>query len=103
MREEGVDWHSPRDVGNQGNFNIETNIRQELAQDGRVFLRVSNSYANDIEPGKMWNEGWSTKGAGRGMGLSGYRRILESYPNVCTHTGWENGVFVQEMTVEGQP
>ncbi len=74
-----------------------------LAQDGRVFLRVSNSYANDIEPGKMWNEGWSTKGAGRGMGLSGYRRILESYPNVCTHTGWENGVFVQEITVEGQP
>ena len=74
-----------------------------LAQDGRVFLRVSNFYANDIEPGKMWNEGWSTKGAGRGMGLSSYRRILESYPNVCTHTGWENGVFVQEMTVEGQP
>ena len=74
-----------------------------LAQEGRIFLRVSNSYANSIDPEKMWKEGWSTKGAGRGVGLSGYRHILESYPNASTRTSWENGVFVQEMTVEGRP
>ncbi len=73
-----------------------------LAQDGRVFLRVSNLYTNIIEPGKMWNDGWSTKGAGRGLGLSGYQRILESYPNISSCTSWENGVFVQELTVEGR-
>lgn len=73
-----------------------------LAQKGQVFLRVSNSYANTIEPGKMWGDGWSTKGAGRGLGLSSYQHILENYPNVSTGTSWENGVFVQEMTVEGR-
>lgn len=74
-----------------------------LAQERQVFLRVSNSYTNVIEPGKMWDNGWSTKGAGRGLGLPGYQRILENYSNVSTGTSWENGVFVQEMTVEGRP
>ena len=74
-----------------------------LAQDRRVFLRVSNPYTNSIDPGKIWNEGWSTKGPGRGVGLSGYQRILEGYPNASPCTSWENGVFVQELTVEGRP
>lgn len=74
-----------------------------LAQEERVFLRISNPYANPIEPGKMWDEGWSTKGAGRGLGLPGYQRILERYPNCSSCTSWENGVFVQELAVEGRP
>ncbi len=74
-----------------------------LAQDGRLFLRVSNPYGNTIEPEKMWREGWSTKGADRGVGLSGYRRMVENYPGASTCTSWENGVFVQELTVEGRP
>ena len=73
-----------------------------LAQEGRVFLRVSNSYTNTIEPGNMWNDGWSTKGTGRGLGLSSYQRILEGYPNTSHGTSWENGVFVQKLTVEGR-
>ncbi len=73
-----------------------------LAQEGRLLLRVSNSYANMIEPGNMWNDGWSTKGAGRGLGLASYQRILESYPNASPCTSWENGIFVQELTVEGK-
>ena len=71
-----------------------------LAGDGRASLRVSNPYANRIEPGKLWDEGWSTKGPDRGVGLSGYQRILGGYPNAASCTSWENGVFVQELTVE---
>lgn len=74
-----------------------------LAQDGRIFLRVSNSYTNIIEAEKMWNDGWSTKGTGRGLGLPSYQRILRSSPNASSCTSWENGVFVQELTVEGRP
>ncbi|MCI8477994.1 MAG: GHKL domain-containing protein [Oscillospiraceae bacterium] len=73
-----------------------------LAQGGQVFFRVANPYTNTIEPGKMWDNGWSTKGLGRGLGLSSYQHILESYSNVFTCTSWENSVFVQEMTVEGR-
>lgn len=73
-----------------------------LAQDGRVFLRISNPYTNRLDPGKMWREGWSTKGEGRGLGLPGYQRIVSGYPNASPCTRWENGVFVQELTVEGR-
>lgn len=74
-----------------------------LVQNRRVFLRVSNPYTNIIDPGKIWDDGWSTKGTGRGLGLSGYQRIVENYPNASTCTSWENGVFVQELTVEDRP
>lgn len=74
-----------------------------LAQGPRMFLRVSNSYANCLDPGKIWDEGWSTKGAGRGLGLAGYQRILKNYPHASPCTSWENGVFVQELTVEDRP
>ncbi len=73
-----------------------------LARDGGVFLRVSNPYSNTIEPGKLWSCGWSTKGEGRGVGLSSYQHILEGHPNVSPCTSWENGVFVQELTVGGR-
>ncbi len=73
-----------------------------LAQDRRVFLRVSNPYTNQIEAGSMWNDGWSTKGAGRGLGLPSYQRILGGYPNTSSCTSWEDGVFVQGLTVEGR-
>ena len=72
-----------------------------LAQDGRVFLRVSNPYANRVDPEGMWTEGWSTKGAGRGLGLPSYQRILEGCPGASPCTSWEGGVFVQELTVGG--
>ena len=71
-----------------------------LAQDGQIFFQISNSYANRIEPENMWNEGWSTRGAGRGLGLFSYQRILERYPNATLFTDWENSVFVQKLTVE---
>lgn len=69
-----------------------------LAQNGRVFFRVSNPYINIIEPEKMWNNGWSTKGPGRGLGLPGYQRILDGSTNTSSFTSWENGIFVQELS-----
>ncbi len=73
-----------------------------LAQEGWVFFRISNSYANSIAPERMWSEGCSTKGAGRGLGLSNYQHILENYPNASHFTSWKNSIFVQELTVEGR-
>ena len=71
-----------------------------LAQEGKLFLRVSNPYTGSLDPGKLWEEGWSTKGTGRGLGLSGYQRILRGYPNASSCTSWDRGIFVQELTVE---
>lgn len=71
-----------------------------LSQKGRLSLRVSNPYTGAIDPDKIWIEGFSTKGEGRGLGLPGYQRILADYPNAALSTGWAKGVFIQELTVE---
>lgn len=74
-----------------------------LAQEGGIFFRISNPYANILDPGKMWDEGWSTKGTGRGLGLPSYQRILAEHPNASARTSWADGIFVQELTVEDKP
>ncbi len=71
-----------------------------LSQKDKLSLRVSNPYNGVIDPDKIWTEGFSTKGEGRGLGLPGYQRILADYPNAASSTGWAGGVFIQEMTVE---
>ncbi len=74
-----------------------------LAQGEGLFLRLANPYAGTVDPEKIWAEGFSTKGEGRGLGLSGYRRIVEGCPSASASTSWAEGVFVQELTVEGRP
>jgi hypothetical protein len=71
-----------------------------LSQKGRLSLRVSNPYIGAIDPDKIWTEGFSTKGEGRGWGLPGYQRILADYPHAASSTSWAGGVFIQELTVE---
>lgn len=70
-----------------------------LAQENRVDLRVSNPWNREADPSRFWEEGWSTKGTGRGLGLSGYLRILEHYTNVSPCTSWADGIFVQELSI----
>ena len=74
-----------------------------LAQGEALSLRVSNPYAGRIDPVKMWEEGWSTKGEGRGLGLPGYQRILEEYRNAGSAASWAGDVFVQDLTIGGRP
>ena len=73
-----------------------------LAQGEGLSLRVSTPYAGTIEPDKLWTEGGSTKGEGRGLGLTSYQRILARYPNAVCSTSWAGGVFVQKLTIGGR-
>ncbi len=74
-----------------------------LSRGDLLSLRVSNPYAGDIDPDGIWTEGFSTKGEGRGLGLSSYRQILARCPNTLSSTNWAQGVFVQELTIGGRP
>ena len=71
-----------------------------LPQKGRLSLRVSNPYTGTINIDKIWTDGFSIKGEGRGLGLPGYQRILADYPNAAASTSWADSVFIQELTVE---
>lgn len=74
-----------------------------LAQKNVLSLRVSNAWDGKGDPVRFWDEGFSTKGGGRGMGLSGCRRILERCPNAGSDTEWGPDMFVQKLTVEELP
>lgn len=74
-----------------------------LTQGEQMSLRVSNPYTGTIVPDKIWLEGFSTKGKGRGLGLASYQKILTGYANVTSFTSWADGVFVQELTIGGPP
>lgn len=70
-----------------------------LAQGGTLSLRVANAWNGAGDPGRFWEEGFSTKGPGRGLGLGGYQRILAGWPNAVSSAGWEDGTFCQELTI----
>jgi len=73
-----------------------------LAQGDGLSLRVSNPYTGTLNPDKLWTEGCSTKGEGRGLGLSSYQQILAGYPNTACSTSWAEGVFIQKLTIGGR-
>ena len=74
-----------------------------LAQGGGAYFRIANSWNGKGEPDKFWEEGYSSKGPGRGTGLDSYRNILKKYPQTVSSASWGGGVFVQELTIGGRP
>ncbi len=75
-------------------------VELQLVYEGGYFTtRVANPWNQEADLAHMWDEGYSTKGVQRGMGLSNYKRILEHYPQAVSVTSCENQVFVQELTV----
>ena len=73
-----------------------------LLQEGPALkLRISNPWTGTADPECFWQAGWSTKGQGRGMGLFSYQNILKKYPYASSASSWNNGIFTQELTIEG--
>lgn len=65
-----------------------------------VSIIVTNSLPNDVMPiHKMYQEGISSKGQSRGLGLYNYKKIAQRHENVLTETEIENGHFRQILRV----
>lgn len=60
---------------------------------------VKNPVAFPVPLKEIWQEGYSTKGTGRGLGLASLKCIVKSYENVYVSTFLENGCFVQEIKI----
>ena len=69
-------------------------------QEGYTTFRVKNRLYHDIDFHRIWQQGYSTRGADRGIGLASYRKILEGYENVLPATAVQDGYFVQEFKVQ---
>lgn len=70
-----------------------------LQEDLMLTVVVKNSFQVKPELGRIWQDGYSTKGLGRGIGLSNYRNIIHKYPNVTQETKIEGHHFVQVLTM----
>lgn len=71
-----------------------------LADPNGLTLRISNPCRQMLPADQIWKEGISTKGAGRGLGLVSYQRLVDSCPQASSFTEMSHGVFIQKLRVE---
>ena len=68
-------------------------------QQDTVHIIVENTIEREVDLARIYEEGYSTKGSGRGTGLPGLRRIPEKYPGASLMTECENGTFIQRLAI----
>ena len=68
-------------------------------QQDAVHIIVENTIERGVDLARIYEEGYSTKGSGRGNGLPGLRRILEKYSSASLMTECENGTFIQKLAI----
>lgn len=79
-------------------------IRLVLLQDEKeLYIAVANNYEKEPELNALSRKGYTTKGSGRGTGLSSYRKIVSHYPGCIARTYLRDGFFVQELHIPIQP
>lgn len=71
-----------------------------VKSDNSVTIIVENTTEDtDISLSKLGQNGYTTKGLGRGMGLYNVRQILLKYPHIVKETVVENGNFRQVLII----
>lgn len=66
-----------------------------LQEEGQFTVVVKNPIAHQPDMTRIWQEGYSTKGENRGLGLTSYQRILHKYGNIFKETKIEDQTFIQ--------
>jgi len=69
-------------------------------QEGCTTFRVKNKLYSQVDFHKIWQQGYSTRGTDRGIGLASYRNILRRYEDVFPSTAIQDGCFVQELKIQ---
>ncbi len=67
---------------------------------GYLTISSDNTYEGDVDVKEIQRKGYSTKGNGRGFGLSITNQILSGYANVLHNTFAEDGIFKQELVIK---
>ena len=79
------------------------NTRLKIAfvrKEKSIIIIISNGYRDEkFQLNKIYEAGYSTKGEGRGLGLSNLKNIINKYNNVFLDTYIENEEFIQELEV----
>ncbi|WP_347223806.1 GHKL domain-containing protein [Bacteroides congonensis] len=70
------------------------------SQEECTTFQVRNPLYSNIDFHKIWQQGYSTRGADRGIGLASYKSILQHYENVFSLTTIRDGYFIQELKIQ---
>jgi len=68
--------------------------------EGYLTISVENTYEGTVDVKEIQKKGYSTKGNGRGFGLSITNHILSGYTNILHNTFAEDGIFKQELVIK---
>ena len=68
-------------------------------QQDTVHIIVENTIEQDVDLSRIYEEGYSTKGSGRGTGLLSLRKIMEKYPEASLMTEIKSGRFIQKISI----
>lgn len=69
------------------------------ATNGQLTMTISNTIHREIDCEKIFQEGYSTKGNNRGMGLSILQEMIHHSENMTMETRVDNNEFIQELTI----
>lgn len=64
-----------------------------------MVISISNSCTNAPDMQMIYEEGYSTKGLNRGMGLAIVKRIIDRHKNILLMTSYENQIFTQTIEI----
>lgn len=71
-----------------------------LRQKRLLTFVVENSLHHEVSMAEIYREGYTSRGEGRGIGLTSYRRLVEKYDCITSQTLIQDGRFVQELQIE---
>lgn len=79
----------------------EKSIKMSIFNDDQFLeISISNSCTNKPDMKMISEVGYSSKGEGRGMGLSIAQKILGKYKNILHISEFEDNTFTQTLTIE---
>jgi len=68
--------------------------------DNFIMFIISNSFSEKIQSvSKLYDEGFSTKGKNRGIGLNIVKDTVEDYSNILLNTEIKDNLFKQELVI----
>ena len=68
-------------------------------QEEGLTILVGNTIQKDVDVKKIFQEGYSTKGKNRGLGLASLERILKKYENAASMTRVQGKELIQELKI----
>ena len=70
-----------------------------LQEEKELYLAIANNYDTVPDISALICKGYTTKGNGRGTGLSSYRKIISRYRGCVSRTYLKEEMFVQELHI----